>query len=87
MKSGIHPESYRPVAFRDMSNGETFITRSTVNGQAEVGRLGWSCRQVHEPLRETYGKAEIIRRKHTEERGFAWLLPGEPFSFLPDADV
>ena len=30
MKSGIHPENYRPVAFRDISNGETFISRSTV---------------------------------------------------------
>ena len=30
MKSGIHPENYRPVAFRDMSNGETFISQSTV---------------------------------------------------------
>ena len=30
MKAGIHPESYRPVAFRDMSNGDTFFTRSTI---------------------------------------------------------
>ena len=30
MKKGIHPESYRMVAFRDMSNGHTFLTRSTV---------------------------------------------------------
>ena len=30
MKSGIHPENYRPVAFRDISNGETFISQSTV---------------------------------------------------------
>jgi large subunit ribosomal protein L31 len=30
MKSGIHPKNYRPVAFRDMSNGETFISRSTI---------------------------------------------------------
>lgn len=30
MKKGIHPESYRLVAFRDMSNGHTFLTRSTV---------------------------------------------------------
>ena len=30
MKSGIHPENYRPVAFKDMSNGDTFISRSTV---------------------------------------------------------
>lgn len=31
MKSGIHPENYRLVAFRDMSNGDTFISRSTIN--------------------------------------------------------
>lgn len=30
MKQGIHPESYRPVAFKDMSNEEVFVTRSTV---------------------------------------------------------
>ncbi len=30
MKKGIHPEGYRMVAFRDMSNGHTFLTRSTV---------------------------------------------------------
>ncbi|MDR1679846.1 MAG: type B 50S ribosomal protein L31 [Prevotellaceae bacterium] len=29
MKSGIHPETYRPVVFKDMSNGDTFISRST----------------------------------------------------------
>jgi len=31
MKNGIHPENYRLVAFRDMSNGHTFITKSTVD--------------------------------------------------------
>ena len=31
MKSGIHPTNYRLVAFKDMSNGEVFISRSTVN--------------------------------------------------------
>jgi len=36
MKKGIHPENYRLVAFRDMSNGYTFITRSTVNTKEEV---------------------------------------------------
>ena len=30
MKKGIHTESYRPVAFKDMSNEEVFISRSTV---------------------------------------------------------
>lgn len=31
MKNGIHPESYRLVAFKDMSNEEVFISRSCVN--------------------------------------------------------
>ena len=30
MKKGIHPENYRPVVFKDMSNDEIFITRSTI---------------------------------------------------------
>jgi large subunit ribosomal protein L31 len=36
MKKGIHPENYRLVAFRDMSNGHTFITRSTANTRETV---------------------------------------------------
>ena len=36
MKKGIHPEGYRLVAFRDMSNGTTFITRSTVQSKETV---------------------------------------------------
>jgi len=28
MKNGIHPE-YKPVVFRDLASGETFLTRST----------------------------------------------------------
>jgi large subunit ribosomal protein L31 len=36
MKKGIHPESYRMVAFRDMSNGHTFLTRSTVQTRENV---------------------------------------------------
>ncbi len=28
MKKGIHPETYRLVAFKDMSNDDVFITRS-----------------------------------------------------------
>jgi len=30
MKKGIHPENFRLVVFKDMSNGYTFMTRSTV---------------------------------------------------------
>ena len=29
MKKGIHPSSYRLVVFKDMSNGYSFISRST----------------------------------------------------------
>lgn len=31
MKKGIHPANYRTVAFKDMSNGHVFLTKSTVN--------------------------------------------------------
>ncbi len=27
MKKGIHPENYRPVVFKDMSNGDMFLSR------------------------------------------------------------
>ena len=30
MKKDIHPQNYRPVVFKDMSNDDTFITRSTI---------------------------------------------------------
>ena len=36
MKKGIHPENYRPVVFKDMSNGDTFITRSTVAARETI---------------------------------------------------
>jgi len=31
MKVGIHPKNYRLVAFKDMSNEDVFLTKSTVN--------------------------------------------------------
>ena len=30
MKQGVHPKNYRVVVFKDMSNGHTFMSRSTV---------------------------------------------------------
>ncbi|WP_339734141.1 type B 50S ribosomal protein L31 [uncultured Sunxiuqinia sp.] len=33
MKKEIHPENYRVVAFKDMSNGEIYLTKSTVNSK------------------------------------------------------
>ncbi len=29
MKTDIHAKDYRPVVFKDLSNGETFLTKST----------------------------------------------------------
>lgn len=36
MKENIHPENYRFVVFRDMSNGEEFLSRSTANSRETV---------------------------------------------------
>ena len=36
MKKGIHPETYRLVAFKDMSNDQVFITRSYANTKETI---------------------------------------------------
>ena len=36
MKKGIHPENYRLVAFKDMSNDEVFITRSCASTKETI---------------------------------------------------
>jgi large subunit ribosomal protein L31 len=36
MKAGIHPEGYRQVVFKDMSNEDTFITRSTIKTRETI---------------------------------------------------
>jgi large subunit ribosomal protein L31 len=36
MKKGIHPETYRLVCFKDMSNEHTFITRSTAASKETI---------------------------------------------------
>ena len=36
MKKDLHPENYRPVAFKDMSNDEVFITKSTANAKETI---------------------------------------------------
>ncbi len=40
MKKGIHPENYRLVVFKDMSNGETFLTKSTINTKDTIDMEG-----------------------------------------------
>lgn len=36
MKQDIHPASYRYVVFKDMSNGESFLSRSTANTKETI---------------------------------------------------
>jgi len=36
MKKGLHPESYRFVVFKDMSNGHSFLSRSTAGTKETV---------------------------------------------------
>ena len=36
MRTGIHPENYRLVAFKDMSNDDVFISKSTVNTKETI---------------------------------------------------
>ncbi len=36
MKKGLHPESYRFVVFKDMSNGDQFLGKSTANSKETV---------------------------------------------------
>ena len=40
MKKGIHPDNYRNVVFKDMSNDYTFMTRSTVNTKETIDMDG-----------------------------------------------
>ena len=36
MKKDIHPANYRPVVFKDLSNGSTFLTQSTAKADDTI---------------------------------------------------
>lgn len=36
MKKDIHPENYRPVVFKDMSNDYAFLTKSTADTKETI---------------------------------------------------
>ncbi|WP_457615731.1 type B 50S ribosomal protein L31 [Lutibacter sp.] len=65
MKKGIHPENYRMVAFKDMSNEDVFLTRSTVNTKETIDVDG-----VEYPL----VKLEISRTSHPYYTGKTKLV-------------
>ena len=65
MKKGIHPENYRLVAFKDMSNNDVFITKSAVDTKDSINVDG-----VDYPL----GKLEISRTSHPYYTGKTKLV-------------
>ena len=65
MKKEIHPESYRLVAFKDMSNDYIFITKSTVETKETIEVEG-----VEYPL----VKLEISRTSHPYYTGKSKLI-------------
>tara|TARA_B100001057_G_scaffold103418_1_gene100827 strand:- start:618 stop:872 length:255 start_codon:yes stop_codon:yes gene_type:complete len=65
MKTGIHPENYRLVAFKDMSNDDLFITKSTVNSKETIEVEG-----IEYPL----VKLEISRTSHPFYTGKSKLV-------------
>lgn len=65
MKKGLHPENYRPVVFKDMSNEEVFITKSTIQAKETIEIDG-----VKYPL----VKVEISNTSHPFFTGKAKLV-------------
>jgi len=65
MRTDIHPESYRLVAFKDMSNDDIFITKSTVNSKETIDFEG-----AEYPLI----KLEISRTSHPFYTGKSKLV-------------
>jgi len=65
MKQGLHPENYRLVAFKDMSNNDVFLTKSTVDTKESLEVDG-----VEYPL----FKLEISRTSHPFYTGKSKLI-------------
>ena len=65
MKAGIHPDNYRLVAFKDMSNNDVFLTKSTAETNETISVDGTEYPLV---------KLEISRTSHPYYTGKAKLV-------------
>jgi large subunit ribosomal protein L31 len=65
MRKGIHPKDYRMVAFKDMSNDDVFLTKSTADAKETIEVDG-----VEYPLI----KLEISRTSHPYYTGKVKLV-------------
>jgi large subunit ribosomal protein L31 len=65
MKKDIHPQNYRPVVFKDMSNDDAFITRSTIQTKETIEMDGKTYPLVKLEISNTShpfytGKAKLV---------------------------
>ena len=60
MKKGIHPENYRPVVFKDMSNGDMFLTKSTCKTTETVEFEGETYPVVKVEISSYTGKSKLV---------------------------
>ena len=76
MKKGIHPENYRPVVFKDMSNGDMFLSRSTAKTNEFLSRSTAKTNDTVEFEGETYPvvKIEISSTSHPFYTGKSKLV-------------
>ena len=65
MKPNIHPENYKLVAFKDMSNDDIFITKSTAESKETIELEGTKYPLV---------KLEISRTSHPYYTGKSKLV-------------
>jgi large subunit ribosomal protein L31 len=65
MKKGIHPDNYRPVLFKDMSNGDVFLSQSTAKSNDT---------EVYEGVEYPLIKLEISSSSHPFYTGKAKLV-------------
>jgi len=65
MKKDIHPDNYRLVAFKDMSNDDVFLTKSTADTTESIDIDG---------VKYTLVKMEISRTSHPYYTGKSKLV-------------
>ena len=66
MKKGIHPENYRPVVFKDMSNGDMFLSRSTV--KMEISNTSHPFYTGKSTLVDTAGRVDKFMSRYGDRK-------------------
>ena len=80
MKKGLHPENYRPVVFRDMSNGDMFLSKSTCKTSETVEFEGetYPVVKVEISSSKIYIFHKVIKTRKVRPRVVAYA-PGRTF--------